>query len=157
LGAPPKAVRRRTIVATNRPRPANRAMGATGAVPPEASHPPADTPAVQLPLEQSTPPETLMLSMLASAASQSGRPLAGTSMYCSPRPLPKSQNRAPCGCEQAVMQPPVQPAVADTSQLPFACAWQLPLQLAMHCPLQEALGACPWQLTLHWLVQLAEH
>jgi hypothetical protein len=141
---------------------ANRPAG-SGACPPvpDASQPLAETEALaeQLPLAHITapPPDTLMVNVLSSAWIHPGSSAAVTSMYCDPTPLPKSQKRAPVGAEHAAVQPPVQEAVAISSQLKFAWTSQLPWQSAIHCAEHIAVGACPVQLTLHWFEQLAEH
>jgi hypothetical protein len=119
-------LRRRAIDARARPRPANSALASGKPELPAALHPPAETPAEQTPPAQLAPPETEMLSWLSSADTQSGTAVKGRSMYCGPRPLPKSQNKVPVGDSHAVLHPPVHAAVAVASQLPFACAWQLP-------------------------------
>jgi hypothetical protein len=94
-------------------------------------------------------PDTEMLNMLSSAETQPGSWSGVRSMYWDPTPLPKSQKSAPVGAEHEVMQPPVQAAVALSSQLKFADTSQLPLQLAVHWVEHDAIGACPEQLTLH--------
>jgi hypothetical protein len=99
----------------------------------------------------------VMCSELSSADAQAGKFASETSTYCSPTPLPKSQKSAPVSDEQAVLHPPVQPAVALSWQSRFAWAVQLPLQVASHCAVQVADGAVPLQLTSHWFEQPALH
>ena len=94
--------------------------------------------------------------MLDSAEMHPGTWVTSMSMYCSPSPLPKSQNSAP-SAPHAEVHPPVHEAEADVWQLTFASTWQLPPQLAWHCAAQLAMGGVALQLTLHWSVQLPWH